>query len=1027
MWRTVVAAAIVLSPAFAATVAMARPNPLLARVTLRVKVVSVEPEQPVLIAVQWGGRGLGGGVSNAAFAIREPDKPGLRGDLGDPRPDDDALDLPDELQEDPAAVQTVRDKATGKTYLKPGFWSWPNPMAGLNTGFIEFVVEGMGKPVAKLRLAFEFSVDGKVVRTFEERADAGNRVTIVVSREDPATPAWAESTMGIREYVERRADRLAALPWADMPTPRKITVLTDCGGYGTGFGGRHTSDEVLRAEARALGLIGVNSLRAGWDVIPVRVKDLPESTGGFTRAIEVHSGNGWQRLVPVVVDRQKEKVVAVPPGGGCPWYPPGVARAPEVARETLEHLVSHTGFEEVWALTIDEIGSVFNASPEGKPHMSSCPDCQAAFRKWLAGLGMKPADFDCGSWAEVRNIAYQGARPWAETNAEEKRIAREKLEALPGVKPGATPLGLSEPTTALDLGDELPASESPGAGAATGPASRGRAAAVPSAVKSDSDAAAVDLSDEEAAAAGPEAVAGEPRSGDAPTTPGRWRLAYWSDRFNCYSTANMFAELTRAIDAHNRAKQSAIDRGDTTSDIVKQPFVYSFALRGNTFLLGDASLDFFEFYRQADNAMVYETSNRDPRVWQWDSYLCDVGRSLQLNMGKRFGVYVKPHRGAPVQRSLAAVARGATNVFLYTYGPDYSKGDSFSSQDYHLANASKAMHLVGRAEDLVVGARFARPPEVAVVRDSTPSSAEWEDGKWVYTALQHSHVQVDALDQVMLATNDLGSYRVIYVTGSVIHRQSALALRSYVEKGGVLYTGAGGLSCDVAGQPIPELEEVLGVNGRKPAQLWCGPIRRYGATGLATFTAPGDPPGGHATIESQAGTLRPTVGHEPLVPRAGARVKATFADGSPALIENEFGRGRAYVSAIYGGLEYAARVHRPDFDMNADFDPTLRAWVAAPLEGRVSKAVDVSAAIVEALPLEQEASGRRSVVLMNWAYGPGKQLVPQENVKVTIADGRGVSRVVSRWTGAELSLERRGDAVVATLPRLEEGDVLALE
>ena len=261
-------------------------------------------------------------------------------------------------------------------------------------------------------------------------------------------------------------------------------------------------------------------------------------------------------------------------------------------------------------------------------------------------------------------------------------------------------------------------------------------------------------------------------------SPGRRRLLYWSHRFNGHSTARMFAELTRVIDAHNRAKQAAASGaaaagGNTASGIAEQPFVYSFALRGNTFLMGDATLDFFDFYRQSDNAMVYETSNRDPRVWQWDSYLCDVGRSLRLNMGKRFGVYVKPHRGAPVQRSLAAVARGAKLVFLYTYGPDYSKGDSFSSKEFHLANASKAMHLIGRAEDLIVDARFARPPEVAVVRDSTPSSAEWEDGKWVYTALQHSHVQVDALDQTMLTTNDLGRYRAIYVTGCVICREAA--------------------------------------------------------------------------------------------------------------------------------------------------------------------------------------------------------------------------------------------------------------
>ena len=256
LWRTIAAVVLLVSPAFTPPVAAGRPVDALKRATLRVKVVSVEPEQPVLIAMQWGGRGLGGTVSNAVLQIREPDRPQLRAGadaLKDDALEDDDLGLPPELQSDPAAMQTVRDKASGKTYLKPGFWSWPNPMAGL---------------------------------------------------------------------------------------------------------------------------------------------------------------------------------------------------------------------------TVDEIGSVFNSSAEGKPHMSSCPDCQAAFRKWLEGMGMQPADFDCGSWSEVRNIAYPDARPWAETNAEEKRIAREKLEALPGVKPEATPLGLFESTTPFDLDEEPPAAAGRPGDSAGQPAAR---------------------------------------------------------------------------------------------------------------------------------------------------------------------------------------------------------------------------------------------------------------------------------------------------------------------------------------------------------------------------------------------------------------------------------------------------------------------------------------------------------------------------------------------------------------------------
>ena len=48
------------------------------------------------------------------------------------------------------------------------------------------------------------------------------------------------------------------------------------------------------------------------------------------------------------------------------------------------------------------------------------------------------------------------------------------------------------------------------------------------------------------------------------------------------------------------------------------------------------------------------------------------------------------------------------------------------------------------------------------------------------------------------------------------------------------------------------------------------------------------------------------------------------------------------------------------------------------------------------------------------------------DVKITIADGRGVTKVMSAWQSVELPLERKGDAVIVTYPKLEEGDVLVL-
>jgi hypothetical protein len=993
------------------------------RIELRVKVVSVEPLQPVEVMAIWGGRGLGGNPTVVKLDLLEPAKAKMVAGLE--AKEEEEFAMPHELGKDPAAKDTVRDERTGQVYLKPGVWSRPNSMSKLAIGFVEFYLEGKDKPVTKMTLAFEFTVDGKVVKTFEEHAEAGNKVTIVTKNGDPTSTAWADRAMGITEYTRNRAKMLEELPWSGNPIPQLISVATDCGGWES----RHTSYQVLEAEARSLAQLGVNGLRAGAALMEKYMNEVPASKGRFGWSMMTHGGS--TPVVRINVNHQTGKITSVPPEGGCPWAPGVPGRAVEGAASEVKRLSAYKRYETVWVRTVDEIGSIYGGAAEGKAHMSVCPDCQKAFKQWMKDKGFTPEYFDCKSWDEVKNIAYPNARLWAEVDAEEKRIAREKLEALPGVKDNNPMVSLKPEDTAdvFDLTVPKKASAKGGktdkGGAAAG-AQAGHGAAGGGGAAGAGRAAEVDLADEDAENE-PEPMV-EKIEGAGTMSVGKKRLLYWSHAFSGYSTGKMFTRLYQEMDKHNKARQALLDKGDKAGAAELGPFLYSFALRGNTFLMAGGSLDFFDFYRDSDNAMVYETSNRDARVWQWDSYLCEVGRSLRLNMDKKFGVYVKPHRGAAVQRILAAVARGATFVFLYTYGPDYSKGDSFSQSVNAMTASSKGMHLVGKSEHLIVGAEFEQKPQVAVVRDATSNSAEWEDGKWVWAALMHSHVPMDALDQVMLTTNDLSQYKAIYVTGGRTDVKVVKALKKYVEQGGVLYTGAGGLAFDDGQAPIAEMEEMFGVQGRTPAKLWGGPIRRYGATGLGTFSSFGKAPEGLELIDSPQGKLIPVVGHEAIKVAPGkAQVVAKFSDGSPAMVVNSVGKGKVYLSAVYPGLEYAAKVHRPDFNMPQDFDGEKRAWVTAAIKDRVTVPVDVSVPVVEAISLVHAKTGKRSVVLMNWGYETGKKLVPQENVKLTITNGKGVTKVKSMMLDQELVMEKKGESVVVTLPRIEEGDVLAVE
>ena len=122
-----------------------------------------------------------------------------------------------------------------------------------------------------------------------------------------------------------------------------------------------------------------------------------------------------------------------------------------------------------------------------------------------------------------------------------------------------------------------------------------------------------------------------------------------------------------------------------------------------------------------------------------------VGRVVSAERGLRFGVYVKPHRGAPIQRTLSAVSRNARMLYWYTYGPDWAKGDTFAASPEALAATSKAARLIANSEDVLYGSSWSSPAQVAVV--SPRSSEIWmrlaggtPDLRWVTDGLPVLHL-----------------------------------------------------------------------------------------------------------------------------------------------------------------------------------------------------------------------------------------------------------------------------------------------
>ena len=297
----------------------------------------------------------------------------------------------------------------------------------------------------------------------------------------------------------------------------------------------------------------------------------------------------------------------------------------------------------------------------------------------------------------------------------------------------------------------------------------------------------------------------------------------------------------------------------------------------------------------------------------------------------------------------------------------------------------------------------------------------FENAKWVYLALAHAHIPVDVLSEQQLAEGKLDHYKAIYVPGTHLHHDAARQLKTWVEAGGLLWTDALGLSRDEANQPTPALAGLLKL-GERRLESW-GKVEGYRATELAPLVETSTPE--QASITWDGGKAIARIGRE-VFAETDATVAARFADGKPAVLRQRFGKGEIVVLGWWSGLTYSARVRRPDFDMRTDFDADPRRWIAGPaLQRGVYAPVLPAAPTVEAVLLESD--GKRSIVLMNWAYKSvagryGGVLEPESNLRIDLP-GIGAATSVRSLVHGNRPIEGRS----VTLPTLDEVDVLFLD
>ena len=149
-----------------------------------------------------------------------------------------------------------------------------------------------------------------------------------------------------------------------------------------------------------------------------------------------------------------------------------------------------------------------------------------------------------------------------------------------------------------------------------------------------------------------------------------------------------------------------------------------------------------------------------------------------------------PHRGAPIQRLLATVARGARSFNWYNYGPPYAQGDEFTgvTAEPLMMEVAKAARILGAAEEIVHEACHEQPKAAVAVlyprtthdmRRGIGHTNHFQDVKWVWTALQHDHVPVDVVSETAVEEGDLEGRKALYVVGSHVPAKAQRAIAAH--------------------------------------------------------------------------------------------------------------------------------------------------------------------------------------------------------------------------------------------------------